>query len=409
MLRVPPEPPVSGSRAALVLLIISVWVNYFDRGSLSVAAPALALEFGLTPVETGVLLSAFFWTYAGFQIPAGWLVDRCSLKYVYAGGFALWTGATLATTAATGFAAVFWCRIALGLGESVAYPAYARFLASEVPESRRGFANALVDVGTKAGPGLSTLAGGLAIAAWGWRPFFLIAGAAGLLWLLPWLRYAPASIAARRDSGPRPSIGSILRRREGWATCGGLLFANYVYYFLLAWLPSYLRNERKFSLTMMAIFGALPYAATAVASLAGGWWADRRIRQGRAAGAVRRSVVVTGLLLCMVTLPLALIGDDRLAMAGLVLAFAALGICTSNLWALTQTLAGPEAAGRWTGVQNAVGNIAGVVAPALTGFVVERTGAFAGAFALATLCLGIAAIFYSAVLGRAQPVDWAAR
>lgn len=392
------------SRWLFPLLCVSVWINYMDRGNLSVAAPALAPEMGLTPVRMGVLLSGFFWTYSMLQPLAGWLVDRYDVYRLYAAAFAVWSLAVAAGGLAPGFAALLVSRLALGVGESLAYPAYSRILAGTFEESRRGFANAMVDVGTKAGPALGTFLGGLAIEQWGWRMFFFGMGALSLVWLLPWLRAIPAAGArpeARAARGVPPL--AILGQRKAWVTFFGLFCFNYAFYFLLTWLPSYLVAERKFPLRAMAVYGALPFCATAAASLAAGAWADRRIRAGAAAGQLRKRVAVAGLLLCPAMLLAAAVAETALAMVCLVIAFIGIGMFTANVWAITQTLAGKDAAGSWTGWQNAVGNMGGVIAPVLTGWLVQTSGSYFSAFAAAAAMLLVAAALYGAALGRVEP------
>src|SRR5262249_22360999 len=148
----------------LILLAISVCINYIDRGTLSVAAPQLTIEMRLNPEQMGRLLSCFFWTYALFQIVAGWLVDRYDVRWVFGIGFLVWSGATFATGLSTGFASLLALRLLLGVGESVAYPSYSKIIAGDFPQTHRGIANAVVDVGNKSGPALGTLLGGLLVA-----------------------------------------------------------------------------------------------------------------------------------------------------------------------------------------------------------------------------------------------------
>jgi len=138
------------------LLVIAMVVSFFDRGNLAVSAPVLAPELGISPWGVGVLLSAFFWTYAVGQIGAGWLVDRAEVRWVYAGGFLLWSAATLGTAFVGSFAGLLAMRLLLGIGESVTYPASSRILAAVVPEHRRGLANSLVDLGARLGPAAGT-------------------------------------------------------------------------------------------------------------------------------------------------------------------------------------------------------------------------------------------------------------
>ena len=180
-----------GGAAVLILLVLSVAINYLDRGVLSVSAPVLQRELTLSPTQMGLLFSAFFWSYSVFQLAAGWLVDRYEVKHILSAGFLLWCLATASVGWITGFGWLLASRVILGVGESVAYPAYSRILARDVPEDRRGFANALVDAGSKIGPALSTLAGGLLVGRFGWRALFLGMGLGGLLWLIPWILIAP--------------------------------------------------------------------------------------------------------------------------------------------------------------------------------------------------------------------------
>lgn len=393
----------------LVLLVFSIFINYVDRGSLSVAAPVLSKELGLSSSSLGLLFSAFFWTYAAFLVVAGWLVDRYSVKWVYAAGFFVWSVATLATGFTHGLAALLICRLLLGAGESVAYPACSRILARHVPEERRGMANAWIDLGSKAGPALSTLIGGLIVERFGWRVLFWGAGVASLLWLPAWLagfREEPHAkeTAARIHS---PTFAEILGRREAWGTSLGMFSLGYVWYFLLSWLPSYLVQERGYDLRSMAILGALPFAGIGAATLIAAWVSDRLIRRGHSPTRVRRTCLMAGLVLCGFFLVLAAAAQDRVvSLVLLVVAHLALGVYTANVWAVTQTLAGAGAAGRWSGIQNAVGNLGGVASPLITGVVVDRTGSFFLAFCGAAAVGALGALAYWFWVPRIEPIRW---
>ncbi|HQZ26706.1 MAG: MFS transporter [Verrucomicrobiales bacterium] len=403
----------------LVLLVIAVGINYIDRGTLSVSASNISAEFQLDNTQMGLLFSAFFWSYALFQLVAGWLVDRYDVKWVFAIGFLVWSLSTAAMGFASGLTVFFLLRLTLGMGESVAYPATSRILAANYPEERRGFANALIDAGSKIGPALSTLLGGLMVAHYGWRSLFLVVGLGSLFWLIPWLWLVPSE---KRKSGmwksgiantieePR-TVGvewrQLMVRREVWGTSLGMFCLGYVWYFLVSWLPAYLEAERGFTKEAMAIFGSLPFWAMAVTSLAGGWFSDRWIRSGATPTRVRKTFIVAGFLLCAAfMIPAVMVNDAKLCVAFLTAACAALGFYTSNVWAVTQTLAGPSAAGKWTGVQNCIGNLGGVVSPALTGWLVTQTGSFTLAFVFssAVLVLGVAAYIF--LVGRVVPLEW---
>lgn len=398
----------------LVLLVIAVGINYVDRGTLSVAKSNISSEFGLNPTRMGFLFSAFFWSYALFQLAAGWLVDRWEVKWIYAGGFLIWSLATAAIGLAHDFTMLFGLRLLLGIGESVAYPATSRLLTETYAEEQRGFANALIDAGSKLGPALSTLLGGLVVAHYGWRPLFLWVGLGSLVWLIPWIWLVPSRNSTPAPGGLRmPSeaepVGwaDILRRREVWGTSLGMFCLGYSWYFLVSWLPAYLEEDRKFSKEAMAVFGSLPFLAMAVTSLTGGWISDRWIQSGASCTRVRKTFLTLGFTLCAVLMvPAVLVREATLCVVFLTAACAALGLFSSNVWAVTQTLAGPSAAGKWTGIQNCIGNLGGVVSPALTGWLVTETGSFTVAFGGASLMLLLGASAYLLLVGPLIPLKW---
>jgi MFS transporter, ACS family, D-galactonate transporter len=399
----------AGEWRVLALLVISGFLNYFDRSNLSVGATDISRDLGLSNYHLGLMLSAFFWTYAAAQLlgMAGWLVHRFDACSVLALGFFLWSGATAVTGLARAFAVMFGLRLVLGIGESIAYPAYSCILANYYPEHHRGLANALIDAGTKSGPALGTLLGGLLMARYGWRAFFIALGIASMMWLIPWLRWMPrASGEAACETGPPISTWRLCRRRPVIFTALGLFCSNYFWYFLLTWLPPYLEEARHFSKTRMALYGSLAYFLIALSAVLAGRVSDLWIARGGTPNRVRKTFAGAGLTLSTLILPVAVVRDDRLAMALLMLTCLCYGLYTSNVYAMTQTLAGPRAAGKWTGLQNGFGNLAGVAAPWLTGWVVDRTGHFYLAFVLAAgFALG-GAFMYLLGVGPIRRVDF---
>jgi len=393
----------------LALLVISGFLNYFDRSNLSVGATDIARDLGLSNYHLGLMLSAFFWTYAAAQLlgMAGWLVHRFNVCAILALGFFLWSAATAVTGLARGFAMMFALRLVLGIGESIAYPAYSCILANHYPEHHRGLANALIDAGTKSGPALGTLLGGLLMARYGWRMFFIALGAASMLWLVPWLRWMPRTAGdVAHETGPPISAWKLCRRRPVIFTALGLFCSNYFWYFLLTWLPPYLEEARHFSKTKMALYGSLAYFLIAVSAVTAGRVSDLWIARGGTPNRVRKTFIGAGLTLSTLILPVAVVHDDRAAMALLMLTCLSYGLYTSNIYAVTQTLAGPRAAGKWTGLQNGFGNLAGVAAPWLTGWVVDRTGHFYLAFIFAAAFALAGAFLYIFGVGPVRRVDF---
>jgi MFS family permease len=394
----------------LSLLVVSGFLNYVDRANLSVGATNIQTELHLTNYHLGLMLSAFFWTYATFQLfaIAGWLVDRFNVCWVLAIGFFLWSGATAVTGAAQVFGVMFALRLLLGMGESVAYPSYSRILANNFPEHHRGFANALIDAGTKAGPALGTLLGALLMERFGWRAFFLGLGFGSLLWLIPWFVWMPRGkgVATRREPAAIPGILDILGQRSAWFTALGLFCSNYFWYFLITWLPAYLEKERHFPKRRMGVFVSIAFFAISVSSVISGWLSDRWIARGASPTRVRKTFAGTGLVLSTIILPVCVVQDEMAAMALLMFACTSFGLFSSQNFAMTQTLAGPLAAGKWTGLQNGVANLAGVAAPWLTGWVVQQTGQFYLAFVVASAVVLTAAAMFVFGIGRIEPVEW---
>lgn len=405
----PPRQTVSSLQwMVLILLVISVCINYIDRGNLSVASVAISKELGLRPSQLGFLFSGFFWTYAGFMIFAGWLTDRYNVIWVYAIGYLLWSVATAVTGLVTGFAALFALRLLLGMSESVAYPSYSKIIAADFPERQRGMANGLLDAGSKLGPAFGMIFGGTILNHFGWRALFLLIGLVSLVWLVPWCLVAPKvpRVPSHKSKGG-PGFMEIMEKRDAWGTFLCLFGANYGWYFLLTWLPGYLQMERHYSTETMALVGSLPFWAVAAGAVFGGWASDAWIARGGSTTLVRKTFVIGGLTGCaLFLLPSSVAVNQVLAMSLLVVASFSFGLFSSNNWCITQTLAGPAAAGKWTGLQNCCGNLAGVVAPVVTGFVVELTGSFFFAFVFVCANLLMSALSYLLIVRNITPIKW---
>ena len=390
----------------LFLLSLSVLINYIDRSNLSIAAPLIKDELRISASQLGILLSAFFWTYALMQIPAGWLVDRFDVKWVFATGFFVWSAATAVTGLLHGFMALLIVRVILGLGESVAFPSYGKILGGYFKEHRRGFANSMLMAGLSLGPALGMKVGGSAVGHFGWRPFFVVLGLAGLLWLAPWAAWMPRRSAPPPSNGHTAGVLDILRLRSAWGTCIGQSSINYYLYFLVTWLPFYLVRGRHLSLGQMANWGGLLFLMSAISATVSGKLSDRWIQAGASPTLVRKGMMLFGHTGIGVFLVLTVLAPDRLLIAALAMTGACLGISVCNSWAISQMLAGPRMVGRWVGVQNFAGNLAGAVAPALTGFLLDRTGSFYWPFLITGVVAWIGGLSWWFVVGPLDEINW---
>ncbi|MBV9882208.1 MAG: MFS transporter [Sphingomonadaceae bacterium] len=393
---------------SLVLLVAAaIFLNYVDRGTVAVAAPLMKAELGLSATGFGLAVSAFFWIYAPIQLAVGWLCDRFSVYRLLAGGLALWSLSTAAMGFVGSLAGLVVLRLLLGVGESIAFPGSSKIICRHVPPTRRGIANAAVAAGIALGPALGTLAGGLITAHYGWRPMFVLFGLATLLWLAPWSAVARALPAVTdHGGGGRPPLARLVRTRALWSTSFGHFAVNYGFYFLLAWLPLYLVQQRGFSLGKMTLLATAVYAAQSAAALLLGWSCDRRVTAGRDEGAACRLLIIGGIsLLGLAILGIAVAPNDEMLIAFLLLAGIGTGPCSTNLYAIAQIFAGPRAAGSYVGVQNAVGNFAGIIGPIVTGIIVDRTGSFLYAFLVAASVCGAGAFCWMFFVPRIAPLE----
>src|SRR5215467_2409577 len=272
----------------LVLLAISVFINYVDRGNLSIAAPLLKGELNISASQLGVLLAAFFWTYTAMQFVSGWLVDRFGVNWVIAAGYLLWSLATATSGLVCGFTCLLAMRLMLGIGESVACPACSKILARHLPEHHRGFANGLIGSAFRFGNALATFGGGLMMAMYGWRAMFIGMGLVGLLWLPAWIRWMPPGRTAGHSMATSVGIADILRQRSFWGASLGHFCGCYLLYFMITWLPFYLVSARHLSMQAMATVAAIYYLADAASAVASGWLSDWWIRKGYTPTLVRK-------------------------------------------------------------------------------------------------------------------------
>lgn len=407
----------------MLLVTAAVFVNYIDRGNLATAAPLIQDELHLSASELGVLLSAFYYGYVVCMPAMGWLAERYGPKRVLAAGVTIWSVATLTTGFAGSFVTLLALRVLLGIGESVAFPCASKVLAHAVEVSRLGVANGILSFGYLLGPAVGTLLGGYLMTVFGWRPVFMVFGAATLLWLWPWSRVTMSAAAthalgaATHAVGARmtlqsppdasPTFAQILQRRELWGASLGHFASNYGYYFIVSWLPFYLVKSRGFSMGSMVAIASWAYLLNALSALAMGWFADRWVRAGHSPTTVYKSIMaanhVAGIvcMIGMVMLPAAA------SIAALFVFEIVSGCSYPGLFAIPQILAGPRASARWVGVQNAAGNVAGLIAPAITGILVDQTGLFDVAFALAAGVNVLGLIGWVLMLRRIAPIQWA--
>ena len=404
-----PEPPLeltTFARWSIVgLLATALFINYVDRGAVPTAAHLIQDELGLSAGQLGVLFSAFFWTYSILQIPVGWVAERYGAQRVLAAGLALWACATMLVGIVHSFVALLALRLLLGVGESAGFPAASKLLVAVVPVGRLATANGIIAFAYQFGPAVGAYVGGLIMVQHGWRAAFWIFGGLSLLWLLPWARVRLPREPLPGERRDEPALGTILRQPSLWGTALGLFSSNYAFYFILTWLPYYVVRERGFSTGEMASLTGSAYLVSALSSVVAGWAIDRFVRSGRANIAYKSVMVAAhlGTVACMLCIAF----GSQFWAVGAIFAYQILtGCAAAGVFAIPQILAGPTASARWVGIQNCCGNLAGVVAPALTGLLVEQTHHFAAAFVTAA-CVSLAGLIgWVWMVPRLAPLVW---
>jgi MFS family permease len=272
-------------------------------------------------------------------------------------------------------------------------------------------ANGIVQSGLAFGPAFGVFFGGMLIAAFGWRPFFIAFGLVSLLWAVAWIaiaqRHVRHSDASQRSDAPPMKL--LLAEPSLWGASLAHFCSNFLLYFVLTWIPYYLVNERHWSLQQMASIAGSSYLLAGVSMVVGGTVADRFIRRGASVTLVRKAGCGLGGVCAAVGMIGCGYSGDVASAAWLIFAGAGSGLLSVNTFLVAQTMAGPSATGSWVGVQNTLANVAGLIAPSLTGILVDRTGNFNLPFAIAALMALSSGAAWVFLVGPIRPIDWRRR
>ncbi len=203
-----------------------------------------------------------------------------------------------------------------------------------------------------------------------------------------------------------PGFADILRQRSFWGVCAGHFSVNYLAYFMLTWLPFYLVRERHLSMQSMAKVASAYYAIEGLSAITTGWFSDLFIRRSYTPTLVRKSAMAIGHTIAAIALAGCAVATSQWYLLCLVGVGIGCGPARAGPFAFSQTLAGAQATGKWTGLQNGFSNRSGVIAPALTGFLVDRIGRFMVPLAITTAVLAAGSFSWVFVVGRVEQVSW---
>jgi len=392
-------------------------INYVDRIVLSVSSAPIAEEFGISKVELGYLFSSFLWLYVICLVPMGMIVDRLGTRAVNAAGIGIWSIATALTGLATGFGMLIATRVLMGVGESTTYPASGRVIREWIPLKERALFAAVFNSGAYFGPAVGGLVLAWLVSAAGWRVTFLVCAAVGFVWLLPWMIWFRKPEEASWLSAEERAL--ILRERDGGATglstggtsigLRGLLASSsmlglmlsqgcavYTQYFFLTWLPNYLQTERGMSMLKSGALMALPFVGAVILTVLLGKLSDSLLTEASARSGGRRRMGALLMLFGSVILLTPLVDNVYLVLGLITIALAGVASAVAlNIALIGDLLRTSADSGRATGLLILGGNIFGILAPIVTGYVVQATGRFDMAFVVAgaLLVLGSLAVF----------------
>ena len=408
-----------------LLLGFGVLVNYFDRVNLSISQEALHATFGITAVTFGYLLSAYSWTYAALQLPAGLLLDRFGVKLVGRIGAFLWSVASFAAAVSTALPGFFSARLLLGVGEAPTFPANAKAIGYWFPAEERSLATAFFDSAAKLASAVGVPLLGVLLLRFGWRWCFAATGFLSLIYFFlfysfyknpsedPTLPAAAREFLLRHGAQPEDRTHAakgapllyLLARGKVWGLALGFAAYNYTFFFLLTWLPSYLSMARGIDFLHSALYTSLPWLVATVADiLVGGWLVDKLVQSGLEPSRVRRTILIAGTSLGMGMLGAMYAQSTAGAVAWISVAIGGLSAAAPVCWSVPSLIAPRESVGTLGGIMNFGSQLSAIAAPIVTGYVVEFTHSFHWAFALAAGLLALGVAGYIFLLGRIESI-----
>lgn len=409
----------------LALISAGTFINYLDRAVLGVAAPALTKELGLSAAVMGVVFSAFSWTYAAAQIPGGVLLDQFGTRVIYFLSVSLWSAFTLLQGFVSGVISLMSCRLGLGIAEAPCFPANSRVLGAWFPQHERARANSVYAVAQYFGLAFMSPLLFWIVSQFGWRSLFILAGVAGLLFSLAWIKTYVEPHESRRvnrleldyikaggglgqqQKGTRSSwrnMGQLIRKRQILGASIGQFAGNSTLVFFLTWFPSYLATERHMEWLKVGIFAVMPYMAACVGVLLGGWLSDRLLKRTGNANVGRKLPIIAGLLLASTIVGANYVDSNTAVVAIMSVAFFGQGLVNLG-WTLITDVAPKQLIGLTGGLFNLCANLAGIVTPIVVGVIVDRTGSFVGALAFISALALLGVVAYVFILGDVRRVE----
>jgi ACS family glucarate transporter-like MFS transporter len=384
----------------VVLLVTSTIINSFDRASLSVAAPFIIKEFGITAAVMGVALSAFFWTYVVGNLFGGMLVDRFGAKKVLGASLGIWSIFSGFTGFASNITHIMIARLGVGVGEGPSFPCVAKVIGGNFPTEEKGTAIGTNAAGARIGLALCPLLMVFLISTVGWRVAFFITGFGAILWVVFWWIFfvdlsatASAAPAADKPKAEKIAWSTLLTNKAILGLIVVKFTQDFLQWMFLTWIPGYLVTGRGFSALEMGFYTSLAFGVAAVAQPIVGFLSDWLIRIGWSITRARKTVQLALQLLSATIIITGWTSHPGIAMCFMVLAIAAESTCAGHIWTIITDIIPSSHIGSVSGLINAIGAIAGIISPIVTGYIVTVTGNFQLALTLGGCSILIASVF----------------
>ncbi len=398
-----------------VLTLALVTINYMDRSALGIVAQSVRGEFKLSPVEMGYLFSSFLWTYVICLLPIGILLDRFSARNINSIGITLWSLAMAATAGVWSFATLIVARMVMGAGEATSIPSCGRIVREWMPAQERGVASVVWSAGSFVGPALGAIITASIASAWGWRAAFVILGVLGFVWLacnltwfdrpekVSWLSADERKkIVTERSAGSPDGIGmhgspgvvlELLKSPSQWGAMIAQASGIYTLYLLLFWLPSYLQDTKHLTIMKTGLYTAVPWAIAVPVSIVIGLVSDRLLQNDTLLAGGRRAIVIACILLAAVIVFVPFTDDTTLILTLFALSLSGINAMISlNLSLVTDLVHRGQDVGKAISLAILSGNLCGLLAPIVTGYVVAGLGSYDWALWIAGILLIIGAI-----------------
>jgi len=409
------EKPTKMRMWVLFVVCLVYFITYLDRVNISVAAPVMMKQFGISKVELGTVFSAFSLSYFLFQIPIGMMGDKYGPRKVLAGLVTFWSIMTGVTGLAWNYVSLLVIRFIFGIGEAGAFPNATRAFSNWMPATERGFAQGLTHGFSRFGGAVAPMIVAPLMVAMGWREAFYICAVIGLVWAAVWYfwyRDNPAEFKAKwggindaeiklieqgkavRKAGAKLPFSTLMKSKNMWILCIGYFCYCYNIWIYLTWLPTYLVDGRGFTIIKMGIFASLPLLAGTIGDTLGGWLSDviwRKTGRGRFA---RRIVAMTGMLIAAAfMIPGAMTASANMAVFFLACSLFGLEMAVGVYWAVCLDV-GHEYAGTVSGMMNCIGNAGSFLSPIIFGAIVQYTGSWVYPFILASAILVVGSLLW---------------